>query len=65
MTARRIDDEAEETALRPLTLQEIDQRIQCVVEDVAASGRAATEDGPRWISAAELVRRVRPFVCRN
>jgi len=59
-------------AIRPLTKQEIDRRI----DDVAAqlSGieplrreRASAEDAlrPQWIAPAELVRRLKPFIVLN
>jgi hypothetical protein len=55
-----------ETAVRPLSKGEIDRRIETLVSDIVG----VTEDGerdlrPRWISAAELVRRMRPFLVWN
>jgi len=57
--------------LLPLTKQEIDRRIERVLADVAgAPSRPTGTEGaetlrPRPISAAELVRRVAPFIGRN
>ncbi len=67
------DNQLEEKALRPLTRQELDQRIQTVAGAIASpasfdhqseiSAEQAWE--PRWISAAELVRRMQPYVVYN
>ncbi len=58
-----------EETIRPLTKQEIDRRIELVVSEVAALRNEKREEGdlfgPRWISAAELVRRMRPFIVLN
>jgi len=57
-----------ELAPRTLSCDELDERIQRVTSWVAS----ASEDGstgpdlePRWITPAELVRRMRPFVVYN
>lgn len=63
----------EQLAIRPLSKQEIDRRIELLVSEVAAmteSGERREVDPdaavrPRWISAGELVRRLRPFVVHN
>jgi hypothetical protein len=56
--------------VRMLTKHEIDRRIDLMVAEVAApaggeAGCDADRFRPRWISPAELVRRVRPFVGLN
>ena len=61
---------SDSTLLRPLTRDEIDRRIDGVIKTVAIVSEgeeteAATDLRPRWISAAELVRRMRPFVVLN
>ena len=52
--------------LRALSKQEIDRRMQQLIDEVAASGSTGpTSESslqPRWITAAELVRRMRQFV---
>lgn len=55
---------------RPLTKHEIDRRIECAMSEVAAlCDEAARIDGdlcrPRWIDAADLVARLRPFIVLN
>jgi hypothetical protein len=55
---------------RPLTKYEIDQRIDALVQTLAVSpdeeqAEPVADLRPRWISAAELVRRVRPFIVLN
>ena len=57
---------------RPLTKDEIDQRIETLVADLATSSgneerQAVLERNcrPRWISAAELVHRMRSFIVLN
>ena len=59
-----------EEIFRPLTRDEIDRRIDTVAQALTAShGAQRAEDTaslrPRWMSAAELVRRVRPFIVLN
>lgn len=60
--------------VRSLTTHEIDRRISRLVAEVAEheDGLVAVAGGcesdalrPRWISAAELVRRMRPFIVLN
>lgn len=54
---------------RPLRTQEIEQRIDLLIQELALSSAEAPSDtsarNPRWISAAELVRRMRPFIVLN
>jgi hypothetical protein len=55
---------------RPLTKDEIDRRIDTLVQQIAVEpGEDRTDSSPdcqpRWISAAELVRRMRPFIGMN
>ena len=57
-------------ALRHLSKQEIDRRIDGVLVEVALGGGIADRSAqgatsPRVITAAELVRRVRPFLSNN
>jgi hypothetical protein len=57
-------------AFRPLTKEEIDRRIDTLVQRLAVTpdeerAEATPSCRPRWISAAELVRRVRPFIVMN
>jgi hypothetical protein len=61
---------AGQLALKPLTMHEIDRRLEAVVAEVAAPAAPPSavhgEDlHPRWIGAAELARRVRPFLGLN
>jgi len=63
-------DPSARTTLRPLTKDEIDRRIDGLIQTVASAAdedeaSSGTELQPRWISAAELVRRMRPFVVLN
>ena len=59
--------------LRPLSMHEIERRMEWIVAEVTphAEARAAVQtDGghrlqPRWISPAELVRRMSRFVVYN
>ena len=55
--------------LRALSKEEIDHRMQQVIDEVAASGATGPSSEssvePRWISPAELVRRMRRFVVYN
>jgi len=55
------------TTFRRLTRNEIERRIDGVIEAIAAADQDAAEVdmSPRFISAAELVRRMRPFVSLN
>ena len=53
--------ESRQPTLRPLRKDEIDRRIGTLVEGLALSVESV--DGrPHWISAAELVKRMRPFI---
>ncbi len=57
-------------AIRPLTRDEIDRRLDWLARDLstaAVEARTSPSTGtePRWISAAELVRRLRPFIASN
>lgn len=60
---------ASDATFHPLTQEEIDRRIDTLAEHLATSlmgeqpGHGRWE--PRWISAAELVRRMRPFIVLN
>jgi hypothetical protein len=55
--------------IRKLTKQEIDRRIQRVIDLVGdlpkEKERAADSHHPRWIAPAELVRRLRQFIVYN
>lgn len=54
--------------IRPLSVTEIDKRIDGLISEVLSPLSALDEaDGhePRWISAGELVRRMRPFLVLN
>lgn len=65
--------EAEQLAVRALTKQEIDRRIQGLIEEVAPlRERRADVDidpadalRPCWIEPSELVRRLRRFLVYN
>lgn len=56
---------------RSLSKREIDRRIEQVMasvmscEDLDDAGNGEGHLRPRWISAAELVRRMRPFMIYN
>jgi hypothetical protein len=71
MTARRIvrkdDEDARSAEMRPLSRQEIDDRIHRLADEVLVElrpgGRASGDPG--WIEPGELVRRLRPFVSSN
>ena len=61
-----------QTAVRALTKQEIDRRIQQLTSQLAAraeepisGSRSPDVLHPRWIAPAELVRRLRHFVVYN
>ena len=54
--------------IRPLSMDEIDQRIDSLITEVMVPPGELEEAGPhepRWISAAELVQRMRPFLVLN
>jgi hypothetical protein len=61
------------TAIRALTTQEIDRRIQGLVDELAVlrRGRAATDSkskgvpGPHWIEPADLVRSLQRYIVYN
>ena len=59
-------------AIRTLTKQEIDRRIDGLVREIALlrddpANEGGAEDAltPRWLPAAELVRRLRRFIVYN
>ena len=56
-------------AIRPLTRREIEDRLHHVVAEVGGwapdPSEVDPEAGPRWISSAELVRRVKRFIVYN
>ena len=63
-------DLLQDESLQPLTKADIDRRMRWIGNIVtrvdgleSASGADALQ--PRWISAAEFVRRVRPFLSCN
>ena len=66
-------DRSGRSALRPLSKKEIDRGIERVVTEVADVDRTKADAclleqeilRPKWISAAELVRRMRPFLVLN
>jgi hypothetical protein len=64
-------DRMEQVGLKNLSKEEIDRRIEHVMTRVTTTAglpEAGPEDGPlqpRWITAAELVRRMRPFLVYN
>ena len=56
--------------IRSLSKDEIDRRIDSLITEVTASmGDEGPEEfggcDPRWISASELVQRMRPFLVLN
>ena len=55
--------EVRETGMLTLTKQEIDRRIDHLVRQVAAGEHESSR--PRRIEAADLVRRMRPFLVYN
>lgn len=67
MSAKPIPGALEE--IRELKQREIDRRIEMVVTQVLLAGGDALADPcdlrPRWISAAELVRRMQPYLSLN
>lgn len=62
---------APEEAVQPLTHEEIDRRIGDVAAHIVAApvrdsqGTAEGQLRPHWISSAELVRRLKPFMVMN
>lgn len=64
-------DRMERNGLKTLSKEAIDRRIEKVTVQVTSTAGLAQigpEDDamhPRWISAAELVRRMRPFLVYN
>jgi len=67
------EDRTECEPIQRLTKREIDRRIDALVTEVVAHALKDVEQDwigseplrPRWISAAELVRRMRPFMVNN
>ena len=65
------DQPTDEMALRVLTREELNERIQHLAGLIAAGGdhlvAAGTAESlePRWIAPAELVRLVQPFLIYN
>ena len=60
--------ELHESAIRRLTKVEIDRRIDTLVEELAfesAEPIGGESSMPRWISASDLVERMRPFIVLN
>ena len=65
--------EADRPAIRVLTKQEIDRRIQGLIQEVSLlrgsreGAETAADDAsrPRWIEPADLVRRLRRFMVYN
>ena len=59
----------ERLELRPLSQNEIEQRIETVGAEMGAALAAARTAGrarrPRWIEPAALVRRMAPFIVLN
>lgn len=59
----------QEPTIRPLTRLEIEDRLQRVVAEVggwiADGGEAGRTAAPRWITPAELVRKLRRFIVYN
>jgi hypothetical protein len=56
--------------LRPLTKTDLDRSMQRLADELALPPEGEEGDlvpalQPRWISAAELIRRVAPFTGRN
>jgi len=54
----------EEMILKPLTRQELDHRIQHLAGEIA-SPRGEDSLEPRWITAEELVQRMKRFIVHN
>lgn len=67
------DDSARTASLKLLTRDDLDQHIQSVASEVASdavvdlAAEAASDETlkPRWIRAADLVRRMRPYMVYN
>jgi len=67
------DDRSRTASLKPLTRDDLDHQIQHVASEVACdaavdlAAEAASEETlkPRWIRAADLVRRMRPYMVYN
>jgi len=67
------DDRIRTASLKPLTRDDLDQHIQHVASHVASAAtidlvaEASSEETlkPRWIRAADLVRRMRPYIVYN
>jgi hypothetical protein len=70
MTVRTAEPQTRES-LRSLSKDEIDRRIEKVLAQVASADGLIDLDPdgdplrPRWISTAEFVRRMRPFLVYN
>ncbi len=65
-----IERRAGQRTLRPLTKTDLDRSMQQVADELALDPEEGDDEQvpslrPRWISAAELVRRVSPFTGRN
>ena len=67
------DNRIQTASLKPLTRDDLDQHMQHVASEVACdavvdlAAEAASEEPlkPRWIRAADLVRRMRPYIVYN
>jgi hypothetical protein len=67
------DNQIQTVPLKPLTRDDLDQRIQHVASEVASDAvvnravEAASDETlkPRWIRPADLVRRMRPYIVYN
>jgi len=67
------DNSVRTASLKPLTRNDLDQHIQHVASEVACdavadlAAEAASDETlkPRWIRAADLVRRMRPYMVYN
>jgi hypothetical protein len=57
----------EEAALRPLKKREIDRRIERIWSGILAGGAIVPVEDyePVWISTADFVRRMKPFLVDN
>lgn len=55
----------ERAALRPLSKDEIDGRIDTLVQVLAVGDKDPVPGRPALISARELIRRMRPFLVMN